>query len=101
MLFVFLAGVMPKEYLHSMLVDHHDTEHGHYQKDELVVGSKHTHCSFLHFDFGPFVASERLTVRFVEFLVHTPSYACYYSFLFVAYHDSTQLRGPPASSSIG
>ena len=48
-MFVFLAGIAPKEYMHELFFDHNDTNEAPLKKDEVVIGNKHLHCSFLHF----------------------------------------------------
>src|ERR1035437_5477849 len=96
MLLVFLAGIAPKEYLHELFFHHHDTVEPILKKGEFVIHIKHTHCSFLSFQFGPFVASEEQVISFHEDANHAdyllPFYNCYYLNAFKV----ISLRGPPA-----
>ena len=96
MLLVFLAGIAPKEYLHDLFCDHHDTVDQLLKKGDFVIGEKHKHCSFLSFAFGPFVATDKHTIAFKELTHYTnyllPSYSCY----FFNANKVISLRGPPA-----
>lgn len=95
MLFIFLAGIAPKEYIHDILFDHTDTVHEVTKKGELVISKKHTHCSFLGFVFGPFVASEQQFLSFVDVPVYGSHQQSAYCFHFHSEHSVTALRGPP------
>lgn len=95
MLVVFLAGVMPKEYIHDMIHHHHDDVHPLYKKGELVITVKHNHCSFLSFEFAPFVPAEKPSFSFRQVVEHT-SYiipARYYHY--ASPFRTLSLRGPP------
>jgi hypothetical protein len=95
MLLVFLAAIMPKELMHDALLHHHDDVHPIYKKGELVYSPKHHHCSFLVFEFTPFVAQQ-----FIVFQAHKP--IVYIAAPAIVYQDfelnrsiATSLRGPP------
>jgi hypothetical protein len=97
MLLVFLAGVMPKEYLHDLFFNHHDDVHPVYKVGEIVVTPKHKHCSFVGFVLAPFVKSEQ------QFLILSPVYPVYARYQLSRYRReyatpilSQSLRGPPA-----
>lgn len=97
MLVVFFLGVAPKEYIHDVLFHHHDTVHPLYKKGEIVITSKHIHCSFLGFVFAPFVNTEKQFISFRHFQQHTATYLLpeyYYSY--TSAHAVLSLRGPPA-----
>lgn len=97
MLVVFLAGVMPKEYIHDLLFDHVDDVHPEYKTGEIVFTPKHNHCSFVAFVLAPFVKSEK---QFLTFREVFPVYNCYvlpeYSQVYSAIQSTLSLRGPPA-----
>lgn len=93
---VFLMGAMPKEMLHEVFYDHEDTIHPIYKKGEMVITKKHNHCSFLSFEFAPFLATEFRVFTFRKVTNHTTHFACYYEYLFTAPFSFTKLRGPPA-----
>ena len=98
MLVIFLLGVVPKEYLHDALFHHHDTIDPVLKKGEVVMGNKHTHCAFLGFVFGPFVATEQQHLSFeqVELSFHYLD-PCYQYHYFDS-HQVLSLRGPPVYS---
>jgi hypothetical protein len=95
---VFLSGIMPKEYIHEAFFDHHDDVHPLYKKGEVVITKAHNHCSFLSFEFAPFLATQQHYFTFRETVVYTgfllPAYTCNY----VAACDEHSLRGPPVFS---
>jgi hypothetical protein len=95
---VFLAGIVPKEYIHEAFFDHEDAMHPIYKKGEVVITKKHNHCSFLSFEFAPFVATEQQYLTFRATIVYTgyilPVYVHCYSAAFYV----IALRGPPAGS---
>jgi hypothetical protein len=94
---VLLAGIIPKEYKHHAIFDHHDDVHPLYKKGEMVITKQHNHCSFLSFEFAPFVLPGVSIIKFKEQAVYAgyvlPHFFSFYtsSFLVVA------LRGPPAA----
>ena len=98
MLVVFLVGVAPKEYLHEILYHHTDTVDPVYKKGEFVIGSKHTHCSFLGFVFAPFVASEQQFLSFRDIPFYTNYLLPAYCYLYSSGQSSVSLRGPPSNS---
>lgn len=95
---VFLAGIMPKEYIHDAIFDHHDDVHPIYKKGELVITKQHNHCSFLSFEFAPFILPGVHIIKFKEKAVYTgyvlPPFSSFYSTPFFV----VALRGPPVSS---
>ncbi len=100
MFLVFLAGVMPKEYLHGAFYDHEDVIHPIYKKGELVITKKHNHCSFLSFEFAPFLVTEPQHISFKD-VVHyagytLPVYACRYA----TEGRVVSLRGPPTTVAV-
>lgn len=92
---VFLAGIMPKEYIHHALFDHEDDIHPLYAKGELVITKKHNHCSFLSFEFEPYVAAEPHYIVFKEPVYYTGFVLPVYSFFYTGTHRVIALRGPP------
>ena len=98
MLFVFLAGIAPKEYIHELLFAHTDSVHEVYKKGELVISGKHTHCSFLGFVFAPFVASgPQILVFAIADEFHGNNVSEYHAYFYSA-HGVVSLRGPPVLS---
>lgn len=96
MLVVFLAGVMPKEYIHDLLFDHHDDVHPEYKTGEIVFTPKHNHCSFVAFVLAPFVKSEKQFLTFrKEFPVYTQYLLPRYYYSYTAASKVLSLRGPP------
>ena len=95
MLFVFLAGIGPKEYIHELLFDHHDTVDLAVKKGDLVITGKHIHCSFLNFEFAPFLSAVQHTFLFSEPLLHIVYFSSAYSSYYFCTHRVTSLRGPP------
>jgi hypothetical protein len=96
MLFVFLAGIAPKEYIHDLLFQHTDTVHEVVKKGELVISSKHTHCSFLGFVFGPFIATQQHFLSFHQVAVYTNYVLPVHGFHFCSGKEAISLRGPPS-----
>ena len=94
---VFLAGIMPKEYIHHALFDHEDGVHPIYGKDEVVITKKHEHCSFLSFEFAPFVTTEPQRIVFTVPPVYYGYQASFYSYHYTATYSTIAGRGPPAS----
>jgi hypothetical protein len=97
MLLVFLAGVTPKEYLHTMFCRHHDTVDSVLKKGEFVIGNRHNHCTFLSFAFGPFVATDKQIISFKEVVYYTDYLLPFYSRYYFNAHKVISLRGPPAN----
>lgn len=96
MLVVFLAGSTPPEYIHDIFVHHTDDVDPVLKKGECGVVAKHHHCSFLGFEFTPFVTSEGATLIFEHITyLHAYSTSIYYFHFFRA-HKVISLRGPPA-----
>lgn len=96
MLVVFLVGSTPPEYIHDIFVHHQEGVDPILKKGESVIMPKHNHCSFLGFEFTPFVSTERVYVFFehIEY-VHNWDQPFYY-FHFSSVHKVVSLRGPPA-----
>lgn len=97
MLAVFLIGVAPKEYLHSLLYHHTDTVDPIYKKGEIVITTKHIHCSFLGFVFAPYVATGTQLLSFKETVCYTQYLPQLYSYYYTSSHKVLSLRGPPYS----
>jgi hypothetical protein len=95
MFVVFLSGIMPKEYLHDAFFDHHDEVHPIYKKGEVVITVKHNHCSFLSFEFAPFLITEQQFLRFTESVVYTGYLIPVYQYHYSTSPDVISLRGPP------
>lgn len=95
---VFLAGIVPKEYIHEAFFDHEDTMHPVYKKGEVVITKKHNHCSFLSFEFAPFVATEQQFISFRKAIVYTGYVLPLYVHCYSATFSVTALRGPPATT---
>ena len=96
MLVIFLAGIMPKEYIHEALFEHEDTIHPNYKKGEIVITNKHTHCSFLGFVFAPFVATEKQFFKYADHIRHATVYILPdYNFKACTATVAGLLRGPP------
>ena len=96
MFFVFLAGVMPREYLHDIIHNHHDTIHPIYKKGEFVVTSKHNHCSFLSFEFAPFLATEKQFLLFRHVFSYNTHVVPPRYFHYATPFRVFSTRGPPA-----
>lgn len=94
---VFLAGIMPKEYIHHAFFDHEDDVHPVYKKGEVVITKEHNHCSFLSFEFAPFVTTETFQLVFRDLPVHHAHFTVGYDFLFTRLSETAYLRGPPAA----
>jgi len=95
---VFLAGIMPKEYIHEAFFDHHDDVHPVYKKGEVVITKKHNHCSFLSFEFAPFLAAEQQHISFRESVIYTGYVLPVYVHTYAATYSVRSLRGPPVKS---
>jgi hypothetical protein len=95
---VFLAGIMPKEYIHEAFYDHEDDIHPVYKKGEVVITKKHNHCSFLSFEFAPFLAAERQYISFEEAIVYTGYILPEYIYAYSPESELVSLRGPPVLS---
>ncbi len=88
---------MPKEYIHDAFFDHDDDWHPIYKKGEVVITKKHNHCSFLSFEFAPFLAPEHHVITFRQPVHFTgyilPVYTSYYT----PPIRTVSLRGPPTT----
>lgn len=96
MFVVFLSGIMPKELLHDMLFDHDDDVHPVYKKGEVVITKKHNHCSFLSFEFAPFLATNEHFIPFEESVVYQGYLIPEYKYSYTTCCSELSLRGPPA-----
>lgn len=98
MIVIFLYGIAPREYLHDLFAHHHDTQELLLKKGQTALTNKHTHCSFLGIDFGPFVAAEKQYFVF-EYIAYpsTQTSAVYHTHFFTTYKKRC-LRGPPVPS---
>lgn len=92
---VFLAGIMPKEYIHDALFDHVDDVHPVYAKGEIVITKKHNHCSFLSFEFAPFVTPQPYYFSHTEVSIYTVFVLPIYSFHYFSPQQFVLSRGPP------
>ena len=100
MLFVFLMGIMPKEYIHHALFDHEDDVHPLYKAGEVVITKKHNHCSFLNFEFAPFVIDEPQFLKFKQAVVFTGFVLPVVAFSYYSFPNFISLRGPPAMGCV-
>jgi hypothetical protein len=87
---------MPKELIHHALFDHEDDIHPLYGKGELVITKKHNHCSFLSFEYAPFIAPSTPTVVFTKLVVYTGFVSSHYSFRYLSAVFTISGRGPPS-----
>lgn len=94
---VFLAGIMPKEYIHDAFFDHDDAVHPVYKKGELVITKKHHHCSFLSFEFAPFIVPSVHVITFRQPVVHAGYVHSYYFFCYSNPFNVAIPRGPPSA----
>ena len=92
---VFLYGTTPREFLHDLFAQHHDTvEHTH-KVGECEISNVHTHCAFLGIIFTPFLSAEKEYLAFEHISYHVryiPAGQDHYSFLS---YKVAALRGPP------
>ena len=95
MLAIFLLGVAPKEYLHELLYHHTDTVDPVYKKGEIVITTRHIHCSFLGFAFAPYIAAEKQFLPFKENACYTRYHQQFYQYVYSSYPKALSLRGPP------
>ncbi len=95
MFVVLLAGIMPKEYIHDAIFDHHDDVHPLYKKGEMVITKQHNHCSFLSFEFAPFLLPGVHIVAFKAPAVYTGYRLSHYFFSYATPFSVVALRGPP------
>jgi len=100
MLVVFLMGIMPKEYIHHALFDHEDDVHPAYKAGEVVITKKHNHCSFLNFEFAPFLAQEIQFLTFKETIVYTGFVLSVIQYSYYTFPFLPSLRGPPVSGCV-
>jgi len=91
---------MPKEYVHEAFFDHEDDIHPIYKKGEMVITKAHNHCSFLSFEFAPFLPAEVTVFSFNETAVHHEHYSSFYESYCPPVSGVRLLRGPPAYVSI-
>ncbi|WP_345085554.1 hypothetical protein [Nemorincola caseinilytica] len=95
--FVFLVGIMPKEYIHHAFFDHEDGVHPLYKKGEVVITEKHEHCSFLSFEFAPFVTTEQPRILFAVAAVYSGYLAPLYTYHYTSPYSIIATRGPPVA----
>ena len=95
LLVVFLFGVVPPEYLHDIFANHHDGVDPILKKGQVVFMPKHTHCSFLGFEYAPFTVPEQPFQFFETITHHTRWVNRNYYYTFSSRHQSLSLRGPP------
>ncbi|NDC40120.1 MAG: hypothetical protein EBZ77_00960 [Chitinophagia bacterium] len=96
LLIVFLFGVVPPEYLHDIFANHHDGVDPILKKGQTVFLPKHTHCSYLGFEYAPFTVPEQPFLIFEHTEHHTLWVACSYAFICSLRPSTLSLRGPPA-----
>lgn len=101
MLVVFLMGIMPKEYIHHALFDHEDDVHPLYKAGEVVITKKHNHCSFLSFEFAPYLVQEPQFLKFKETVVFTQYVLPVLSYNYYSRPAFISLRGPPVVGCVG
>jgi len=94
---VFLVGVLPPEYIHHAIYDHEDDVHPLYGKGELVITKKHNHCSFLSFEYAPFLAPSHVVFVAKERAVYTGYIQSVYTFRFQTPERVSSTRGPPVA----
>ncbi|RFM34485.1 hypothetical protein [Chitinophaga silvisoli] len=51
---VFTFNTTPREFIHQVFMDHHDTKDAPVTHDGLAFSTKHTHCQFLHLEPEPY-----------------------------------------------
>lgn len=95
MLVVFLVGSTPPEYIHDIFVHHTDGVDPVLKKGEFALTVKHHHCSFLGFEFTPFISAENQVLFFEQNSYsrawNEPAGDCYFPSLY----KLVSLRGPP------
>jgi hypothetical protein len=95
MLIVFLVGSTPPEYIHDMFAHHQDEIDSPIVKGQAVMTPEHHHCSFLGFEFAPFVSTEPDFLIF-EHITHENSWReSFYYYNYSNDHKAVSLRGPP------
>jgi hypothetical protein len=95
MLVVFLVGSTPPEYIHDIFVHHTEGIDPVLKKGETVMMTKHNHCSFLGFEFTPFITTDKEYLLF-EHITYLHSWSTpFYYFHFSSTHKVVSLRGPP------
>lgn len=97
---VFLAGIMPKEYIHDAIFSHHDDVHPLYKKGEMVITKQHNHCSFLSFEFAPFLLPGVHVIKVKEPVVYTGYVLPHYFSSYATPFFVVALRGPPSASDL-
>ncbi|WP_105038560.1 hypothetical protein [Flavipsychrobacter stenotrophus] len=96
MLIVFLVGSTPPEYIHDLFANHQDEIDAPIVKGQAVMTPEHHHCSFLGFEFTPFVTTPHELLVF-EFITHENTWRpSFYYFNCSTGHQAVSLRGPPA-----
>ena len=100
MLVVFFTGIAPKEYLHELILHHHDAIHPDYKKGQFEFSRKHSHCGFLGFAFGPFVAQEKQYIAFTESIAFSAFLISEYHFFYHSAPKTPSLRGPPDAFTV-
>ncbi len=99
MLVVFLVGSTPPEHIHDLFAHHEDGVDPQLKDGQFVLMAAHHHCSFLGFEFTPFVTTET-EYLFFEHISHENTWLdVVYHFQFSASHKVISLRGPPAVAS--
>jgi len=93
---VFMAGITPQEYLHDLLYDHQDSFDASLKKGELVITNKHHHCSFLNFEYTPYLPAAQPVFIFATVVYGLPHHDAARAFLHAADEATIYLRGPPA-----
>ena len=95
LLVIFLFGVVPPEYLHDIFAGHNDGIDPILKKGEVVFMPKHTHCSFLGFEFTPFALPTPQFVVFAQTVFYCKWIAVSYNYQHSSLHFTTASRGPP------
>ncbi|WP_343693828.1 hypothetical protein [Chitinophaga sp.] len=51
---VFTFNTTPREFIHQIFMDHHDTRDAPITHDGLAFSTSHQHCQFLHLEPEPY-----------------------------------------------
>lgn len=96
MLMVFMVASVPPEHIHDLFVHHKDGIDPILKKGEYVMMEKHHHCSFLSFEFTPFITAQADFLVFEHISYEYSWEVPVYSYHFYSEHAVVSLRGPPA-----
>lgn len=96
MLIVFLVASVPPAHIHDLFVHHKDGIDPLLKKGEVVMFEKHHHCSFLSFEFTPFVSAPPGLLVFEHISYQHSWEVPVYAYCYFSGHAVVSLRGPPA-----